>query len=644
MLAKKALELHQKGNYAEAEKVYRELLASYPNDARTLSLFGVMLFQIGRAEEGLPLARRAAQLNQGFLTNLANILQSTGKLSEAQQAYEQAMNYSPNDPVLLSNYSDLCREIGKFEHGVLLAQRAVQIDPKAASAWAHLGNSLKGLGRLEEAEAAHRHAINLQPNHPVFNNNLSAVLLNLARSSEAFTHAHIATFADPKDAVAQINFSTAAKNVGALHIALEAARKAVELQPGNFGIVSNYLVLLNYHPALSADLIACEHRLWGKHLVSSLGTSQTIFDNNRSADRKLRIGYVSPDFREHPVARAVLPLLENHDHSQFEVFGYNDSETSDEMTAHIRTLCDHWVDFKAIDHADFAQRVRDDKIDILVDLALHTAGNRMIDFARKPAPVQVSYAGYPATTGLPTIDYRITDNHLDPIGETENLNTEKLIRLKNSFWCYTPDDSVSVNDLPATTKNYITFGSLNNPSKHGPASLELFARVLDAVPNSQLAILVYDPGDDPGRFIDQLIKNRISPQRVRAFSRRDRADYLKLYHDIDIALDPLPYNGHMTSCDALWMGVPVVSLRGKTSVGRGGASLLNCLGMTDLLAQTEDEYVEITVELAKDRQRLREMRKTLRPRMRTSPLCDGKSLAREIEKHYRWMWHQYVGS
>jgi protein O-GlcNAc transferase len=277
-----------------------------------------------------------------------------------------------------------------------------------------------------------------------------------------------------------------------------------------------------------------------------------------------------------------------------------------------------------------------------VDLSLHMGKNRLLTFARKPAPVQATFAGYPATTGMETIDYRITDAFVDPPGVSEAENSEELVRL-TTFWCYPVDEgSPEVNELPAGAHHPITFGSLNNPCKVSRPTIAVWSEVLRAVPGSKLMILV---GEHDGRspyFAEEFGKRGIEPARLVMVQRRDADEYMKLYQRIDVGLDPFPYNGHMTSCDAMWMGVPVVSLRGKTSVARGGVSLLTNLDLTELLADDEAQYIAIATKLARDRERLAGMRRGLRERMRESPVCDAQRMAREMEEAYRWMWERWT--
>ncbi len=303
-----------------------------------------------------------------------------------------------------------------------------------------------------------------------------------------------------------------------------------------------------------------------------------------------------------------------------------------------------WRDTTGLTDVQLAQRIREDGIDILVDLTLHMAHNRLLVFARKPAPVLVTFAGYPGTTGLRTIDYRITDPYLDPPGLYDGCYSEESIRLPDSFWCYDPLDSQPpVNALPAAENGYITFGCLNNFCKVNPLVLKIWARVLKVVDRSRLTVLAGE-GTHRRHALDLLAEEGVGRDRVTFVAHQPRPEYLKYYHGIDIGLDTVPYNGHTTSLDSFWMGVPVVTLTGPTVVGRAGLSQLTNLGLPELIASGREQYVHVVAELARDLPRLSDLRATLRGRMRASPLMDASRFARNIEAAYRAMWRRWCGS
>jgi protein O-GlcNAc transferase len=361
--------------------------------------------------------------------------------------------------------------------------------------------------------------------------------------------------------------------------------------------------------------------------------------NDRSPDRRLRIGYVSPDFKDHVVARFMLPLLAHHDRVNFEIFCYADVARPDRMTEALRKHADHWRVTLGMTDEQMARKVREDRIDILVDLTMHMGSNRLLAFARKPAPVQVTYLAYCSTTGLETMDYRLTDPYLDPQRD-ENCNcyTEQTIYLPTTYWCYAaPGGAPRIGPLPATSVGRITFGCLNNFAKISGPTIQVWSRVLHAVPNSRL-IVHSGEGGHRKLFCERMAGFGIDPARIEFAGFLREPNYFQEYQRIDIALDPFPYVGGTTTLDALWMGVPVITLAGETAVSRAGVSILSNLGMPEWIARNADEYVKKVVDLTGDLNRLAGLRASLRDRLDRSPLMDAPRFARDIEAAYREMW------
>jgi predicted O-linked N-acetylglucosamine transferase (SPINDLY family) len=414
---------------------------------------------------------------------------------------------------------------------------------------------------------------------------------------------------------------------------------------------SRLLYTLHFHPAYDAQSIAEEHRRWNRQHAEPLRKFIQPHTNGRDPDRRLRIGYVSPDFRQHCQSFFTVPLLSNHDRTQFEIFCYADVPAPDDMTARLKTYADHWRPIAGMRDEKLAQLIGADQIDLLIDLSVHMGGNHLLAFARKPAPVQITWLGYPGTTGMDVMDWRLTDPYLDPPqapgapnnqpGPNDAFYSERSFRLPDTFWCYDPLTSdPPLNDLPALNNDFVTFGCLNNLCKLNDIVLALWSRVLLAVPRSRLIVRV-PPVSAQRRVLVELQKRGIDPGRVQLIGNQSRIDYLATYHRIDIALDTFPYNGHTTSLDSLWMGVPVVTLVGSSAVARAGWCQLSNLGLAELAGKTAEEFVRIAVELAKDLPRLQQLRSTLRQRMEQSPLMDAPKFARNIEAAYRQMWHAW---
>lgn len=368
---------------------------------------------------------------------------------------------------------------------------------------------------------------------------------------------------------------------------------------------------------------------------------QSGHSNDRSPNRRLRIGYVSPDFCGHPVAQFLLPLLETHDHRQFEVFAYSSVLVPDAVTERCRTAVNVWRAASRLSDEELAAAVRADQIDVLVDLSMHMAGNRMLVFARKPAPVQVTYLAHCGTTGLETIDCRLTDPHLDPPGANDRFYSEESVRLPETYWCYRPlADSPPVGSLSDAGTSSVMFGCLNNFCKVSEPTLQAWCRLLCAVPRSRL-LLHARRGTHRDRVVSRLNNQGVRCDRLTFVDFLPTHEYLQLYQQIHVALDPFPYGGGTTTCDALWMGVPVVSLAGQTAVGRSGLSILSNVGLPELVASDADQYVRIAAELAGDRPRLALLRDTLREQIRKSPLMDAPRFTRAVETAYREMWRRW---
>ena len=433
------------------------------------------------------------------------------------------------------------------------------------------------------------------------------------------------------------------------------------MNPNDAATRSSMLYTLHYSPDFNSEALYHEHREWGRLFCDPLREQIKLHDNERRPERKLRVGYVSPDLREHTVTKFITSVIEHHDRERFELFCYSDAEKPDAVTDRLRRAVEHWRDTRGMKDAALDQLVRTDQIDILVDLRGHAADNRLTLFARKPAPVQVNMVGYFNTTGLATMGYRITDEHQDPPGMTERFHTEQLVRLPHSCWCYTADAGPpEVTEPPAFKNRYVTFGSLNKIVKVSEPCAKLWARVLEAVPGSRLVLSVAQaaptlpspgvPGvggvvgaaPQPCAVGDRLSRLGLPVDRIELLGKTaTRRQYLERFDRIDIALDTFPFNGITTTCDGLWQGVPCVSLAGETSVSRAGRRILRAANLPELATDTPDVFVRAAVELAKNVDRLRELRLSMRERLRVSPLMDHAGFARNLESAYRRMWRTW---
>jgi predicted O-linked N-acetylglucosamine transferase (SPINDLY family) len=577
-------------------------------------------------------------LQQQFESGVAH--HQAGRLAEAEQMYRQVLAQQPDHMGALHLLGVLAEQIGRLPEAVDLIGRAIQLVPDSAELHYNLANALKNMGRFDEAIASYRQAIRLKPDLAEAYNNLGNVLRETERLDEAVATFHEAIRLKPDLAEAHNNLGSALKIIGHLDEAIASFREATRLKADYTDAHSNLVYALPLHPGYDAKMIQDELRRWNQQHADPLRKFVRPHSNNRDPDRRLRIGYVSPDFRDHVVGHNALPLLREHDHGLMEIFCYANMRGPDALTKQIRSHADTWRNISRLSDSRAADLIRQDGIDILVDLTLHTANNRLLIFAYKPAPVQVTYLGYCGSTGLETMDYRLSDPHLDPSDSDLSVYSERTIHLPETYWCYSPAcPTPEPSPPPALTTGTITFGCLNSFAKVSPA-LDLWMEILRIVPRSRL-IIHSSPGTHLEAVRERFAARGISPQRLELLGRQSRPEYVRTYERIDIALDPFPWGGGITTCDALWMGVPVVSLNGRTAVGRGGASILANIGIPELIARTPEQYVRIAADLAKDLPRLAELRRTLRLRMQKSPLMDAPRFARNIEAAYRQMWRNW---
>jgi predicted O-linked N-acetylglucosamine transferase (SPINDLY family) len=557
----------------------------------------------GAAPAG-PAAARADELAAGVA------LQRGGRLAEAEEVYARRLRADANDPDALHLLGLVAHQRGDHGRAIELIGRAIKRGGKGARFHVNLGAALRAAGRPGRAAEHYRAALRLDPRSADAHNNLGNVL-------------------------------QATGDVGA---ALEHLRLAQELAPGDEAIRSNALYALHFAAGRPAAEVAGAHRAWGARLAG-LAAAAGPHANDRSPERRLRVGFVSADLRTHSVAFFFAPLLGALDRAAFEAVCYSAGARADGTTARLRALADGWADVAGEPDERVAERVRADGIDVLVDLGGHTAGNRLGVFARRPAPVQATWLGYPNTTGLAAIDVRITDALVDPAGEADALCAERLARLDRGFLCYEPwPDAPAVAPTPAERAGRVAFGSFNNPAKVGPPVVDLWARVVRAVEGSTLVLKAPAFADAGARALfEARFKARgVAPRRLRLLPEEPTvAGHLARYAEVDVALDPFPYSGTTTTCEALYMGVPVVALAGDRHAARVSAALLARVGLASLVARDADEYVAVAAGLAGDVVALAGRRREARARLLGSPLCDRARFAREFGAALRAAWRRW---
>jgi protein O-GlcNAc transferase len=639
--------LAAQGRLDEAVAAYRQAIRIKSDYAEAHSNLGNALFGLGTCDEAIAAYRQAIGSKPDYAEghyNFGIALAAQGRLDEAVAAYRQAIGIKPHFAEAYSNLGNALWRQGNSDEAIAACRRAIGINPDYAEAHSNLGNVLFGQGKSDEAMAAYREAIGIKPDFAEPHSNLANALFGQGKSDEAIAAYRQAIGIRPDYAEAHYNFGIALAAQGRLEEAVAAYRQAIGIRPNFSQAFSNLLLCLNYDDKLTNNHIFAAHREWDER-YGQRAPRFTTYSNDRDPTRRLRIGYFSPDLREHSVAWFLEPLLRGHDRQKVEVFCYAEVSRPDSVTTRLQGLADKWLVTVGLSDEGLAERIRTDGIDILVDVAGHTPGNRLLMFARKPAPVQVTWLGYPNTTGLNAIDYRLVDAVTDPAGEADAWASETLVRLEDGFLCYRGlRNAPEPTSPPCLKTGTVTFGSFNNPAKISGATFDAWAKLLRRLPEARLLLKARPFADAATRalFLAHLGARGIAEDRVELLSwLPGAAEHLALYHRVDIALDPFPYNGTTTTFEALWMGVPVITLRGHRHAGRVGASLLTQIRLTDLIANSPEEYIEIAVALAENLGRLDDLRCALRPRMAASTMCDERAFACKMEAAFRSMWQHW---
>ena len=634
------------GRLPEAIDSFRRALAIHPDSPEMLNNLGNALQAVGQLDEAIAAQQRAVQLRPGYAlahNNLGTALCAADKAEDGIASFKRAIALEPTDPQAHFNLAKAYHQLARIDEALEAINLALSLDPNFREAWTNLGVILQGRHQLDAAMEAYRRALSLRPDDARAMNNLGVALQEKRNYDEAIATYRRALAIRPDHPETLGNLANTLSQIGEHEEALQLYQRVLALNPQP-RTASGYLLFLHLHADVDATRLREEHAKWNQKFARPLARHARPHENNRDPDRRLRIGYVSPDFTEHPVGRFILPLLANHDHANFEIFCYSDARVTDSMTQQLRQHADTWRETWPLSDAKLADRAREDRIDILVDLLMHAKGSRMLAFAGKPAPVQVTYLSYASMTGLETMDYRLSDPYLDPPGEDESLYTERTIRLSSTYWCFQPSPQMpEVGPLPATTNGYVTFGCLNNFWKVTPQTRSAWMRLLLQVPNSRLILHCHE-GSHRQRLLGQFAQGGIAANRIEFVGFQPLRQYFEQYNGIDIALDPFPYGGGTTTCEALWMGVPVVTLLGKTAVGRAGYSILSNIALAELVGRDMEEYVRLAAGLATDLPRISELRRTMRSTMRSSPLMDAPRFAHDVEEAYRAMWRSWCGA
>jgi protein O-GlcNAc transferase len=672
--------LAAQGNHVAALTAYLDALAHQPDYADALCNLGDVLRSGGKVERAIGCYRRAvsiapdlrvAQVNlrktleerstrsgspaSGAIAaaegakadaelnfNLGNDYKDQKQLDQAIASYEKAVATAPDFPAAHTNLGSALLQLGKRHEATLCFRRALALEPELPEAHYNLGVASLQAGDLASAKSALRKYLESQPGD-------RAALLKLgeacSRSNELDEAADclkqvLAT--DPLDAEAHNLLANVRRNQARHREALEHYELAILHGENPVVAFQNLLFCMLCTGTFSAEAIHARHREFARRFEEPLVPLRLPHANAPEPERRLRIGYVSPDFRSNIVAHYMQPILERHDRERFQVHCYFTGSAADVETGRISSLADQWHDASLLHDDAFAALIRAHQIDVLVDLCGHGPGNRILMFARKPAPVQVSYLDYSATTGLSSIDYRLSTEYCDPTGIADRYYSEKLYRLADTYWTYNPAARLPVSALPMQLSGYPTFGSFNLYYRITDEVVDLWSRLLSSVPHARLAIVGVAAGSTQAALLDRLDRSGIAPHRISMHGVVSYQAYNELITTVDVALAPFPYNGATTMMDCLWNGVPVVAKEGgETFCSRLGCSVLMQLGLSELIGRSDDEYIRIAVELASNVERLSGLRASLRPKMDRSPMRDFDGFTRGLEEAYRAMWRHW---
>jgi predicted O-linked N-acetylglucosamine transferase (SPINDLY family) len=667
------------GKADQAVLLLRKACELAAGNARFYSDLAITLAGQNRVAEAVSTLNSAVASRKNdpaFCFVLAESLVKLGDVASARRALESAVTAKPDYFEARVNLSELCRThddtaaaLTHLHAAVTLRPRwaeghnalgllyekvglgvearfhfsaALEIAPSMAEARNNLGISFANAGDVKKAIESYRAALSARPEFPEALYNLGNALRDIEEYDAAILSFRAASRLRPSFVEALANAGEALDKTGDYEAAEASFEALLALNGADARTFSSLLCELNYDLRFTPAALYSRHRQFGamveSHVEPILRTP--LRQNSAEADRKLRIGYVSADFNTHPVARFMEPVFRNHNRSRFEIFCYSCGEKTDAQTDIFKHFCNSWIESGALSDQALCQRIRNDGIDILVDLSGHSAGNRLTALALKPAPLQITYLGFPNTTGLSSIDYRITDSIADPPGESR-VHSEALFHLDECFCCYSPPPSApEVGPLPADTTGTITFGSTHTLARLNNRVIDLWSAVLHAAPNSQLLVFRTTlRGVAAARLRDRFEQNGIASERIIMRNTTPARGHLAVYDEIDIMLDTLPWSGHASACEALWMGVPIVTLSGDRFAGRMVTSVLSALGLTNCIAKSSGEFIEKSCALAATRDTLRQLRQTLRTIVASNILCNGPKFTAGLESAYLRMWN-----
>lgn len=632
------------GDMTKAAESARQAIALKQDHISAHMNLAKALVSLGRHEEAVTHYQTVLQYQPGVAAvhgELGNAFAGIGKFHEAEACYTKALRLDPKQAEIRCGLGNVKYRQKEYDDAVLQYREAIRLKPDYALAYSSLGFTQYAQNNIKSAIANLRHAIELDPGLAAAYNKLAVVFRGINHLEAAEALARQAVDLNPDSAAAHYTMANIHHAYGRIREAIEENRRVLELNPSDFVAHSAQLMCMEHLPEYSpGDLLKASQEWAARHAPK--GVSLPTFSNVPDPRRKLRIGYVSADLRHHPVGYFMEQVLAHHDRSKYETFCYFNYATADEVTGQLRASADHWRSIVEQPDEAVARQINEDQIDILVDLAGHSAENRLLIFAHKPAPVQATWLGYFDTTGLETVDYIIADRHVIP-PKDERFYVERVARLPSCYMIFSPPRlPLEVSPLPASAGGKVTFGCFNNPAKVTEEMVDVWARLLRAVPDARL-YMKYKPFDDEGvsrRYLNLFTARGVEPERIRLSGHSPREKLLEAYQEVDLALDSFPYTGGITTLEALWMGVPVISMRGDRYVSRVAASILETAGLGEFVVDTPQAYIDKAVAAVSDLERLAKLRAGLREQM-VRALCDGAGFTLALEGLYRTMWETW---
>jgi protein O-GlcNAc transferase len=636
----------EQGDLEQAAACYQQAVRARPSFAKAHNALGVVWARMGRSREALDCYQQAIALQPDFIeahSNLGGLWQELGDLDQAVACCRRAVELNPQSAPAHNNLANALQGQGNPEASVAHYQRAIALCPTFAEAHCNLGSALQELGRTVEAAAAYREAIAINPRYAQAHNNLGMVCRGLGDLDQAAACYRQAIELNPQLAEAHNNLGTLQRDMGRIDEALDSYRRALALRPDWSITHSNLLFTLQYRSGVTRQELAAAHAEFERRHGAPLRAAWPAHPNLRDPERPLRVGFLSFDLARHPVGFFLIRALESFDRAQCQAVCYSTRREADDITARFQAAAALWRDAYRLSDTQLAEQIRADQIDILFDLAGHTAQNRLLVFARKPAPIQITWAGYVGTTGLSAMDYLLADRYEVP-PEAEVDYAERVLRMPHGYVCFDPPgEAPPVGLLPARSAGHVTFGSFNNLAKISLPTVAAWADILRRTPGSRLLLRTSGLEMPSTRqdFAQRFAACGLEPDQVELVGRASRAELLAEYNRVDIALDPFPYNGGLTTCEALWMGVPVVTWPGATFASRHSLSHLMNVGLSETIASTREQYLEVAVGLARNLEHLAALRAQLRAQVAASPLCNGAQFAADFADLLRSVWRDW---